>query len=77
MTDLPRGRARPAVGSAAAIRAELAALADPERAAGMARYLQARPGGYGEGERFLGSRCRAAPACSAARRGASLADVEA
>jgi 3-methyladenine DNA glycosylase AlkD len=40
--------------SAAAIRGELAAAADPERAEGMARYFQARPGGYGEGDRFLG-----------------------
>ena len=77
MTDLPRGRTRPAVGSAAAIRAELAALADPERAAGMARYLQARPGGYGEGERFLGSRCRRSAGLLGGTPGASLADVEA
>lgn len=42
--------------TAAAIRAELAAAADPERAAGLARYFQARPGGYGEGDRFLGVR---------------------
>jgi 3-methyladenine DNA glycosylase AlkD len=40
--------------SAGAIRTELAGLADPERAAGMARYFQVRPGGYGEGDRFLG-----------------------
>jgi 3-methyladenine DNA glycosylase AlkD len=40
--------------TAAAVRAELAAIADPERAEGMARYFQARPGGYGEGDRFLG-----------------------
>ncbi|MGK5110928.1 MULTISPECIES: DNA alkylation repair protein [unclassified Geodermatophilus] len=40
--------------TAARIRAELAAAADPERAAGMARYFQVRPGGYGEGDRFLG-----------------------
>jgi 3-methyladenine DNA glycosylase AlkD len=40
--------------SASAIRADLAAVADPERAAGMARYFQVRPGGYGEGDRFLG-----------------------
>jgi 3-methyladenine DNA glycosylase AlkD len=40
--------------TAAAIRADLTAAADPERAAGMARYFQARPGGYGEGDRFLG-----------------------
>jgi 3-methyladenine DNA glycosylase AlkD len=54
VTDSPRARTRPDVGSAAAIHAELAELADPERAAGMARYFQARPGGYGEGDRFLG-----------------------
>ena len=42
--------------TAAAIRAELAAAADPERAAGLARYFQARPGGHGEGDRFLGVR---------------------
>jgi 3-methyladenine DNA glycosylase AlkD len=42
--------------TAAAIRAELAAAADPERAAGLARYFQTRPGGYGEGDRFLGVR---------------------
>ncbi|MGY1622139.1 DNA alkylation repair protein [Geodermatophilus sp. SYSU D00965] len=40
--------------TAAVIRGELAAAADPERAEGMARYFQARPGGYGEGDRFLG-----------------------
>ena len=40
--------------TAAQIRADLAAAADPERAVGMARYFQVRPGGYGEGDRFLG-----------------------
>jgi 3-methyladenine DNA glycosylase AlkD len=40
--------------SAEAIRTALAELADPDRAAGMARYFQVRPGGYGEGDRFLG-----------------------
>ena len=49
MTDSQPGRARPDGGSAAAIRTELAELADPERAAGMARYFQVRPGGYGGG----------------------------
>ena len=42
--------------TATAIRAELAAAADPERAAALARYFQARPSGYGEGDRFLGVR---------------------
>jgi 3-methyladenine DNA glycosylase AlkD len=62
--------------TAAAIRAELAAVADPERAAGMARYFQARPGGYGEGDRFLG--VAVPPQRAIARRHAAttpLADV--
>ena len=64
--------------SAAAIRTELAELADPERAVGMARYFQVRPGGYGEGDRFLG--IAVPPQRAIARRHAaatSLADVEA
>lgn len=40
----------------AALRAELVALGDPERAAAAARYFQVRPGGYGEGDEFLGVR---------------------
>ena len=32
----------------------LLALADPERAAGMARFFQTGPGQYGEGDEFLG-----------------------
>lgn len=62
--------------SADAIRAELAALADPGRAEGMARYFQARPGGYGEGDRFLG--IAVPPQRAIARRHAattSLADA--
>ncbi len=42
--------------SAVALRAELVAQADAERAAGAARYFQAGPGGYGEGDEFLGVR---------------------
>jgi 3-methyladenine DNA glycosylase AlkD len=63
--------------SAAAIRTELAELADPERAAGMARYFQVRPGGYGEGDRFLG--IAVPPQRAIARRHAAttpLADVD-
>jgi 3-methyladenine DNA glycosylase AlkD len=36
------------------VRAELAAAADPVRAAGLARSLQVVPGGYGEGDELLG-----------------------
>ncbi len=39
---------------AAGVRAELAALADPERAAFTARFLDIGPGGYGEGDALLG-----------------------
>jgi 3-methyladenine DNA glycosylase AlkD len=63
--------------SAAAVRTALAELADPERAAGMARYFQARPGGYGEGDRFLG--VAVPPQRAIAKRhaaGLSLADVD-
>jgi 3-methyladenine DNA glycosylase AlkD len=38
------------------VRKDLADAADPERAAGLARYLQAVPGGYGEGDEMLGVR---------------------
>lgn len=39
---------------AAQVIAAVRELGDPERAAGIARYLQARPGGYGEGDEFVG-----------------------
>lgn len=38
------------------IKAALAALGDPAHALVLARYFQARPGGYGDGDRFLGIR---------------------
>lgn len=36
------------------VSAAIEAAADPERAAGTAAYFQVRPGGYGEGDRFVG-----------------------
>lgn len=38
------------------VRRELAALADPQRAAQLSRFLQMVPGGYGEGDRAIGVR---------------------
>jgi 3-methyladenine DNA glycosylase AlkD len=40
--------------NADAVRAEIDALADPERAAGMARYFKSGRGQYGEGDVFAG-----------------------
>ena len=57
--------------SAAAVRDELRAVADPEKAAFYPRFFRTAPGEYGEGDRFLGvtvpkqrriaKRCRALP----------------
>ncbi len=53
--DAP-GRAAPVDGplTAADLDAALHALADPAAAAGMEQYFKVGPGGYGEGDRFLG-----------------------
>jgi 3-methyladenine DNA glycosylase AlkD len=40
------------------VQEQLAALANPEYADAMARYFQVRPGGYGEGDVFIGIRLR-------------------
>jgi len=41
-----------------AVAEQLAALANPKYAVTMARYFQVRPGGYGEGDVFIGIRLR-------------------
>lgn len=48
-----------------ALRSELVAAAEPDRVAGLARYLQIVPGGYGEGDRVLGVRVPAQRAVAA------------
>ncbi|QTE27983.1 DNA alkylation repair protein [Pengzhenrongella sicca] len=61
-----------------AVRAELAAAAEPARVAALGRYLQAGPGGYGEGDRFLGVRVPAQRAVARRHHGAlTLDDVAA
>ncbi|MDS1113832.1 DNA alkylation repair protein [Gordonia westfalica] len=42
--------------TAAAVRAAAAEIADPQLAIGLGKFFQARPGGYGEGDEFIGLR---------------------
>ncbi|KAF0970284.1 DNA alkylation repair protein [Gordonia sp. YY1] len=42
--------------NAASVRAAAAEIADPQCAVDLARFFQVRPGGYGEGDEFLGLR---------------------
>ena len=60
----------------AAIERELAALADPERAAHAQRFFRTEPGGYGEGDRFLGIPVPEQRRVARRHRDASLADCE-
>lgn len=59
----------------AALPEALAALADPDVAAHSARYFQAGPGGYGEGDRFLGIRVPDLRALARAQRALPLEAV--
>jgi 3-methyladenine DNA glycosylase AlkD len=59
---------------ARAMRTELRALADPDRAAALARYFKTGPGEYGEGDRFLGLRLPDVRAAARRHRDAPLAD---
>ena len=62
--------------AAAEIEADLAALADPERAEFVAPYLGVVPGGYGEGDVLLGMPVPAQRKVARAHREAPLADLE-
>jgi hypothetical protein len=67
------GASKPA--DAAAVERELAALADPERAAWTAPYLGIVPGGYGEGDALLGIPVPAQRRVARAARDLPLDDV--
>ncbi|KQY22252.1 hypothetical protein ASD16_16665 [Cellulomonas sp. Root485] len=54
----------------------LVALADPERAAGMAQFFQTGPGQYGEGDVFLGLTVPQVTAVAKQDLGLSVADLE-
>jgi 3-methyladenine DNA glycosylase AlkD len=64
-------------GDAPEVRAALAALADPGRAAASARYLGIVPGGYGEGDVLLGIPVPAQRRVARAARGLPLDEVAA
>jgi 3-methyladenine DNA glycosylase AlkD len=57
------------------IRASIQALADPERAKGVARFFKTGPGDYGEGDRFRGIRVPDLRRLARANRDLPLADV--
>jgi 3-methyladenine DNA glycosylase AlkD len=59
-----------------AIQAELAALADPGRAANLQRYFKTGPGQYGEGDRFRGLRVPVVRLIARKYRRLSLAETE-
>ena len=61
--------------AAAEIEAELAALADPQRAEFVAPYLGAVPGGYGEGDVMLGMPVPAQRKVARAHRDAPLGEL--
>jgi len=54
----------------------LVALADPERAEGMARFFQSGPGQYGEGDVFLGLSVPQVTAVAKQHLGLPVADLE-
>jgi 3-methyladenine DNA glycosylase AlkD len=62
--------------TASAVRAELADVADPERAKGLARFFKTGPGDYGAGDVFIGVRVPDERAVARKFRGLSLGEVE-
>ena len=72
-----RRSASPGVGDVDEIRRALRELADPERARNLARYFQTGPGGYGEGDRFLGIRVPAVRRVAKRHAGVPLGELTA
>lgn len=62
--------------SAAAIRREIDALADPDQARTLQRYFKTGPGEYGEGDVFVGVKVPPLRAIAAEHRDLDLAEVE-
>ena len=61
--------------TATAVRTALAAASDPVDAANLARFFQTQPGGYGEGDLFIGVRVPAARAVAKAYADLPLTEV--
>lgn len=66
-----------ATSTAAQVRGDVLALADPDRAACLARYFQTGPGQYGEGDTFVGVTVPAVRALVRAHRGLAPDEVDA
>jgi 3-methyladenine DNA glycosylase AlkD len=71
----PAGRDEAPRGGLAGLRAELREAAEPERVPELQRYFKTEPGGYGEGDVFLGVRVPAVRVVARRHAGLGLEDV--